>query len=57
MHDMFEGVTLSTEKYDALLTGWNALPSLQWTFLFTEEAVSIAMKVQELYWSIPIIGT
>ena len=26
------------------------------TFLLAEETVSIAMKVQEIYWSIPIIG-
>ena len=29
MSSMFSGVTLSTENYDALLTGWSALPSLQ----------------------------
>ena len=29
MDEMFLGATLSTENYDALLTGWSALPSLQ----------------------------
>ena len=29
MSSMFYGATLSTENYDALLTGWSALPSLQ----------------------------
>lgn len=29
MNAMFEGVTLSTANYDALLIGWNSLPSLR----------------------------
>ncbi|WP_370480287.1 BspA family leucine-rich repeat surface protein [Tamlana flava] len=29
MYNMFEGAGLSTSNYDALLMGWNALPSLQ----------------------------
>ena len=34
MGDMFYGVTLSTENYDALLRGWSALPSLQTGVVF-----------------------
>lgn len=29
MASMFTGVTLSTANYDALLIGWNSLPSLK----------------------------
>jgi hypothetical protein len=34
MAQMFLVVTLSTSNYDALLTGWNSLPSLQSNVLF-----------------------
>ena len=56
MTEMFGGVTLSTANYDALLNGWSALPSLQMDVFFTQETVDFARKVENLYWSIPIIG-
>ena len=34
MGNMFSGVTLSTENYDALLSGWSELPALQSTVQF-----------------------
>ena len=34
MDDMFSGVTLSIANYDALLSGWSALPTLQRGFEF-----------------------
>ena len=35
MTNMFAGITLSTENYDALLSGWSELPSLQSTVQFS----------------------
>ena len=35
MTDMFEGVSLSTDNYDALLNGWNALGDVQQTVSFS----------------------
>ena len=35
MADMFSSVTFSTENYDALLSGWSELPSLQSTVQFS----------------------
>jgi hypothetical protein len=35
MTTMFSGTALSTVNYDALLNGWNALPSLQSSVVFS----------------------